>query len=51
MRRTAIARLADNLKDVLLLFPLLEKIVLKIVALFGLIHVLIHMMMQLWKRS
>jgi hypothetical protein len=45
MRKTAIARLADNLKDVPLLFPPLKDIAFEIASLCG----FIYMKMQLWK--
>jgi len=45
VRKTAIARLADNLNDIPLLFPPLKHIAFEIASLCG----LIHMLVQLWK--
>jgi hypothetical protein len=45
MRRTAITRLADNLKDVPLLFPPLKYIAVEIASFCGLIYLLV----RLWR--
>jgi hypothetical protein len=38
MRKTAIARLAENLNDIPLLFPPLKQIVLELGSLYGIIY-------------
>jgi hypothetical protein len=45
MRKTAIARLAENLRDVPLLFPPLKYIALELASFCGLIYLLV----RLWK--
>ena len=45
MRKTAIAKLADNLNEISLLFPPLKHIAFEIASLCG----FIYMLVQLWK--